>query len=76
MIFLRLRPKLDFNYVKPCFDLFQFSYNIMTKGFSKYMARFCNLNLDIKSIRQKDGQAKTESDRQTMTKTDRQSAKD
>ena len=27
-----------FNYIKPCFDLFQFSYNFMTRG-------FCNLNL-------------------------------
>ena len=44
----------------------------MTREFSNYMKRFCNLNLDIKSIRQKDRQTKTESDRQTKTKTDRQ----
>ena len=25
---------LDFNYVKPCFDLLQFRNNFMTKGFS------------------------------------------
>ena len=24
---------LGFNYVKPCFDLFQFNYNFMTKGY-------------------------------------------
>ena len=43
----------------------------MTREFSNYMKRFCNLNLDIKSIRQKDRQTKKESDRQTKTKTDR-----
>ena len=36
-------------YVKPCFDLFQFSYNFMSKG-------FLNLNIDIKYIRKKDRQ--------------------
>ena len=25
---------LDFNYIRPRFDLLQFSYNFMTKGFS------------------------------------------
>ena len=25
---------VDFNFVKPCFDLLQFSYNFVTKGFS------------------------------------------
>ena len=46
---------LDFNYVKPCFDLLQFIYDNMT--------RFCNLNLDIKSIKQKDRQIKTGTER-------------
>ena len=32
--------------------MYQFSYNLMTEGFS-------NLNLDIKSIRKKDRQTKT-----------------
>ena len=41
----------------------------MTKEFN-YMTRFCNLNQEIKSIRQKDRQTKTKSPRQT--KTDRQ----
>ena len=36
---------LDFNYVKPFFDLFQFSYNFMRKG-------IFDLNLDIKSAPQ------------------------
>ena len=41
-----LQTSLDFN-----FDLFQFRYNFMTKGFSNYMTRFCNLNLDIISFK-------------------------
>ena len=53
--------------------MYQFSYNLMTEGFS-------NLNLDIKSIRKKDRQTKTklETDRkkeiegQTKSDTDRQ----
>ena len=59
------RTSLDFNYVKPYFDFFQFRYNFMTKGPSNYMTRFCNFNLDIKSIRQKYGQTMTETDTQT-----------
>ena len=35
----KTKTSLDFNYVKPCFDLLQFSYNFMTKGFS-YSNRF------------------------------------
>ena len=53
---------LDFNYVKPCFELFPFSYNFMTKGFS-------NLNLDIKSIRKIDRPAKMGTDRKTKSET-------
>ena len=30
---LKNKTSLDFNYVKSCFDLLQFSYNFMTKGF-------------------------------------------
>ena len=41
----RNKTSLDFNYVKPCFDLFQFSYNFMTKGFS-------NLNRFFTTLRQ------------------------
>ena len=47
----------------------------MTKEFN-YMTRFSNLNLEIKSIRQKDRQTKTKRPRQTytdrQTNTDRQ----
>ena len=48
----------------------------MTKEFSNYMTRFCNLNLEIKSIRQKDKQTKTETVRQTKTKSPRQTKTD
>ena len=50
---------LDFNFVKPYFNLLQFIHD--------YKTRFCNLNLDMKSIRQKDRQTKTETDRQKKT---------
>ena len=46
MIFLRLRPKLDFNYVKPCFDLFQFRNNFMTKGLSNYKTNPSDRKMD------------------------------
>ena len=49
---------LDFNYVKLCFDLFQFSFNFMTKEFS-------NLNLNIKSIRNIGRQTDKDKDYQT-----------
>ena len=48
----------------------------MTREFSNYMKRFCNLNLDIKSIRQKDRHTKTETDRQTDRQNERQKKKE
>ena len=36
---LKNKASLDFNYIKPCFDLLEFNYNFMTKGFSNGVTR-------------------------------------
>ena len=43
---------LDFNYVKPCFDLLQFSYNLitMTKGFSNLNRFVLTLTINFLTV--------------------------
>ena len=40
------KTSLDFNYVKPCFDLLQFEYNFITLG-QKDLFNFNYLPLDL-----------------------------
>ena len=44
---IQLETSLDFNYVKPCFDLLQFRYNFMEKGFSNLNRFVTTLTLTI-----------------------------